>query len=67
MVDLVDGLKKCGIPENAAEPLAQKMEAYIKEIVLFNSAYNLRFFITTFLRMTIWGDSIILLSQPRPY
>ncbi len=41
MVDLVDGLKKCGIPENAAEPLAQKMEAYIKEIVLFNSAYNL--------------------------
>ena len=41
MVDLIDGLKKCGIPENAAEPLAQKMEAYIKEIVLFNSAYNL--------------------------
>ena len=41
MVDLVDGLKKCGIPENAAEPLAHKMEAYIKEIVLFNSAYNL--------------------------
>lgn len=41
MVDLVDGLKKCGISENAAEPLAQKMEAYIKEIVLFNSAYNL--------------------------
>ena len=41
MVDLIEGLKKCGIPENAAEPLAQKMEAYIKEIVLFNSAYNL--------------------------
>lgn len=41
MVDLVDGLKKCGIPENATEPLAQKMEVYIKEIVLFNSAYNL--------------------------
>ena len=41
MVDLVEGLKNCGIPENAAEPLAQKMEAYIKEIVLFNSAYNL--------------------------
>lgn len=41
MVDLIDGLKKCGIPEAAAEPLAQKMEAYIKEIVLFNSAYNL--------------------------
>lgn len=41
MVDLIEGLKKCGIPENAAESLAQKMEAYIKEIVLFNSAYNL--------------------------
>ena len=41
MVDLIDGLKNCGIPENAAEALSQKMEAYIKEIVLFNSAYNL--------------------------
>ena len=41
MVDLIAGLKKCGIPDSAAEPLAQKMEAYIKEIVLFNSAYNL--------------------------
>lgn len=41
MIDLIDGLKKCGIPESAAEPLAQKMEAYIKEIILFNSAYNL--------------------------
>ena len=41
MVDLIDGLKKCGIPEAAAEPLAKKMEAYIKEIILFNSAYNL--------------------------
>lgn len=41
MVDIIDGLKKCGIPDSAAEPLAQKMEAYIKEIVLFNSAYNL--------------------------
>ena len=41
MVDLIEGLKKCGIPESAAEPLAQKMEAYIKEIILFNSAYNL--------------------------
>ncbi len=41
MVDLIDGLRKCGIPESAAEPLAQKMEAYIKEIILFNSAYNL--------------------------
>ena len=41
MVDLIEGLKKCGIQENAAPGLAQKMEAYIKEIVLFNSAYNL--------------------------
>lgn len=41
MVDIIDGLKKCGIPENAAAPLAEKMEAYIKEIILFNSAYNL--------------------------
>lgn len=41
MVDLIAGLKKCGISDIAAEPLAQKMEAYIKEIVLFNSAYNL--------------------------
>ena len=41
MVDLIDGLKKCGIPEGAASELAQKMEAYIKEIILFNSAYNL--------------------------
>ena len=41
MVDLIDGLKRCGIPENALVSLAQKMEAYIKEIILFNSAYNL--------------------------
>ena len=41
MIDLIDGLKKCGIPESAAAELAQKMEAYIKEIILFNSAYNL--------------------------
>ena len=41
MVDLIDGLKKCGIPESVCGNLAQKMEAYIKEIVLFNSAYNL--------------------------
>ena len=41
MVDLIDGLKKCGIPEEACPALAQKMEAYIKEIILFNSAYNL--------------------------
>lgn len=41
MVDIIDGLKRCGIPEAGAAPLAEKMEAYIKEIVLFNSAYNL--------------------------
>ena len=41
MVDLIDGLKKCGIPESVCGNLAQKIEAYIKEIVLFNSAYNL--------------------------
>ena len=41
MVDILNGLTHCGIPENAAGPLADKMEAYIKEIILFNSAYNL--------------------------
>ena len=41
MIDMIEGLKKCGIPEATAQPLAQKMEAYIKEIILFNSAYNL--------------------------
>ncbi len=41
MVDIIKGLKNCGIPETAAEALAQKMETYIKEIILFNSAYNL--------------------------
>lgn len=41
MVDLLDGLKKCGIPDDAASELAEKMEAYIKEIILYNSAYNL--------------------------
>ena len=41
MFDLLDGLKKCGIPDAAVPMLAEKMEAYIKEIILFNSAYNL--------------------------
>ncbi len=41
MIDLIEGLKKCGIPETICADLAQKMEAYIKEIILFNSAYNL--------------------------
>lgn len=38
---MIEGLKKCGIPEAFCAVLAQKMEAYIKEIILFNSAYNL--------------------------
>ena len=41
MIDMIEEFKKCGIPESIAEALAAKMEAYIKEIVLFNSAYNL--------------------------
>ena len=41
MVDIIDGLKKCGISAAAVPELAEKMEAYIKEIILFNSAYNL--------------------------
>lgn len=41
MIDMIEGFKKCGIPESIAEALAAKMEAYIKEITLFNSAYNL--------------------------
>ena len=38
---LTDGLKKIGISESIIEPIAEKMEQYINEIVLFNSAYNL--------------------------
>ena len=41
MVDIIEGFIKCGIPESACSALAEKMEAYIKEIILFNSAYNL--------------------------
>ena len=41
MVDMIKGLTECGIPESLCSALAQKMEAYIKEIILFNSAYNL--------------------------
>ena len=41
MVDMIKGLAECGIPESICAPLAEKMEAYIKEIILFNSAYNL--------------------------
>ena len=38
---LKDGLNKIGIPENAIDEVVPKMEAYINEIVLYNSAYNL--------------------------
>ena len=41
MIDMIEGFKKCGISESIEEVLAAKMEAYIKEIILFNSAYNL--------------------------
>lgn len=40
-MDLKDGLLKCGITQETIDNLASKMEAYINEIVLFNSAYNL--------------------------
>lgn len=38
---LLDGLKEIGIPENKITDLADKMDKYIGEIILFNSAYNL--------------------------
>lgn len=38
---LTEGLCKCGFNSLAADSLAAKMEAYINEIALFNSAYNL--------------------------
>ena len=38
---LINGLKKCGIAEEMLADLSSKMERYIKEIILFNSAYNL--------------------------
>ena len=38
---LIDGLKKCGLKEDAIPTIAEKMETYINEIILFNSAYNL--------------------------
>ena len=41
MVDLKEGLEKCGIPSSVSNLLSEKMEDYIKEIILFNSAYNL--------------------------
>ena len=38
---LKKGLISCGIPENLIEEVSGKMDKYIKEIILFNSAYNL--------------------------
>ena len=38
---LIDGLKKCGLKEESIPTIAEKMETYINEIILFNSAYNL--------------------------
>ena len=38
---LKEGLKKLEIPENIISDIMPKMEAYIKEIILYNSAYNL--------------------------
>lgn len=41
MTLLESGLEKCGISKAEIEVIAPKMEAYIKELILFNSAYNL--------------------------
>lgn len=38
---LIDGLVKIGISEEQAQQLSPKLESYINEIILFNSAYNL--------------------------
>ena len=38
---LKKGLLACGIPEQRLDTVTDKMNSYIKEIVLFNSAYNL--------------------------
>ena len=38
---LIDGLKKCDLLESEIPSIAEKMETYINEIILFNSAYNL--------------------------
>lgn len=38
---LIDGLTKLGIPDNEISSICHKMESYIHEIILFNSAYNL--------------------------
>lgn len=38
---LKEGLSSCKIPADKIDVLAEKMERYINEIILFNSAYNL--------------------------
>jgi len=38
---LIKGLKACSIPEEKISDISGKMERYIKEIILYNSAYNL--------------------------
>ncbi len=38
---LKKGLLACGIPKQSLDTVTDKMNRYIKEIVLFNSAYNL--------------------------
>ena len=38
---LKNGLISFGIPENLIDEVSGKMDKYIKEIILFNSAYNL--------------------------
>lgn len=41
MADLKQGLLECLIEKEKIDLLSDKMESYIKEIILFNSAYNL--------------------------
>lgn len=41
MTLLENGLLLCGIAQENAPLISEKMERYIKEIILFNSAYNL--------------------------
>lgn len=38
---LKEGLIQCGIQKERVEEVSAKIETYIKEIILFNSAYNL--------------------------
>lgn len=38
---LIQGLKQIGFEQESILPLVEKMEKYINELILFNSAYNL--------------------------